>query len=50
MTGARTVLIVDDYPDALDVWEMYLHAEGFRVLTAGTGRQALATAIAGIPI
>jgi CheY-like chemotaxis protein len=49
MTGARTVLIVDDYPDALDVWEMYLRAEGFQVLTASTGRQALATAIAGIP-
>ncbi len=49
MTGARTVLIVDDYPDALDVWEMYLRAEGFQVLTASTGRQALATAIAGNP-
>ncbi len=49
MTGARTVLIVDDYPDALDVWEMYLSAEGFRVLTAATGRQALATASAGNP-
>lgn len=49
MTGSRTVLIVDDYPDALDVWEMYLRAEGFRVLTAATGRQALATASAGNP-
>ena len=49
MTGARTILIVDDYPDALDVWEIYLHAEGFRVLTAGTGQQALATASADIP-
>ena len=49
MTGARTVLIVDDYPDALDVWEMYLRAEGFRVLTAATGRQALATANTGHP-
>jgi DNA-binding response OmpR family regulator len=49
MTGARTVLIVDDYPDALDVWEMYLSAEGFRVLTAGTGLEALATASAGNP-
>ena len=49
MTGARTILIVDDYPDALDVWEIYLNAEGFRVLTAGTGRQALTTATAEIP-
>jgi DNA-binding response OmpR family regulator len=49
MIGARTILIVDDYPDALDVWEIYLRAEGFRVLTAGTGQQALATASADIP-
>ncbi len=49
MTGARTILIVDDYPDALDVWEIYLRAEGFRVLTAGTGQQALAAASADIP-
>jgi DNA-binding response OmpR family regulator len=49
MPGARTILIVDDYPDALDVWEIYLHAEGFRVLTAGTGREALASASAEIP-
>jgi CheY-like chemotaxis protein len=49
MPGARTILVVDDYPDALDVWEIYLRAEGFRVLTAGTGQQALATATADIP-
>ena len=49
MTGARTILIVDDYPDALDVWEIYLRAEGFQVLTAGTGQQALSTASAHIP-
>jgi CheY-like chemotaxis protein len=49
MTGARTILIVDDYPDALDVWAIYLHAAGFRVLTAGTGQQALDTACADLP-
>lgn len=49
MTGARTILIVDDYPDALDVWEIYLHAEGYRVLTAATGQQALAAASTEIP-
>ena len=37
MTGARTVLIVDDYLDALDVWAIYLGTEGFRVLTASHG-------------
>ncbi len=36
-----TVLIVDDYPDALDVWELYLRAAGFHVVTAGDGHQAL---------
>ncbi len=36
-----TVLIVDDYPDALDVWELYLSAAGFHVITAGDGHQAL---------
>ncbi len=49
MTGARTVLIVDDYLDALDVWSIYLGVEGFRVLTASTGQQALATASAELP-
>jgi CheY-like chemotaxis protein len=49
MTGGRTVLIVDDYLDALDVWSLYLGAEGFRVLTASTGRQALSIAAAELP-
>ena len=49
MAAARTILVVDDYPDVLDVWEIYLRAEGFRVLTAATGQQALATATADIP-
>ena len=49
MAAARTILIVDDYPDALDVWEIYLSAEGFRVLTAATGQQALSAATGNIP-
>lgn len=44
MRTPRTILIVDDYPDALDVWELYLRAAGFHVLTAGDGHQALARA------
>jgi len=36
-----TVLLVDDYPDALDVWEIFLTAEGCQVITAGDGAQAL---------
>jgi len=49
MPAARTVLLVDDYPDAVDVWAIYLTTEGFRVLTAGTGRDALAAARADAP-
>jgi two-component system cell cycle response regulator DivK len=36
---------VDDYPDALDVWGVYLRAEGFNVLTASDGESAFATAV-----
>jgi len=36
-----TVLLVDDYPDALEVWEIFLTAEGCHVITANDGEQAL---------
>jgi CheY-like chemotaxis protein len=49
MAATSTVLIVDDYPDALDVWEVYLRASGFEVLTAADGTQALATASSSLP-
>lgn len=32
-----TILLIDDFPDALEVWEIYLTAAGFRVLSAGDG-------------
>lgn len=47
--AARTILLVDDYPDALTVWEIYLRTEGFRVVTAATGQQALSSATADLP-
>lgn len=40
-----SLLIVDDYPDALDVWGVYLRAEGFHVLTASDGQSALVEAV-----
>jgi two-component system cell cycle response regulator DivK len=46
---APTILIVDDYPDSLEVWELYLRGEGFEVLTAATGPQALERAISAAP-
>jgi len=38
------ILIVDDYEDAVDVWQLYLRAVGFDVLTAADGPTALALA------
>lgn len=44
-----TVLIVDDYEDALDVWQLYLRGEGFAVLTASDGDAALDVIAASRP-
>lgn len=49
MATASTILIVDDYRDALDVWELYLCAEGFNVLTAANGQEALDSATTALP-
>ncbi|MBY0494918.1 MAG: response regulator [Cyanobacteria bacterium] len=38
-------MIVDDYPDALDIWVLYLGSLGYRVSTAGDGEAALAHAV-----
>jgi CheY-like chemotaxis protein len=38
------LLIVDDYPDALDIWAFYLRAMGYRVSTASDGASAIAEA------
>lgn len=39
------ILIVDDYPDALDVWGLYLRAAGFEVFMASDGPRAFAEAV-----
>lgn len=39
--GRKHVLIVDDYPDALDIWAIYLRAVGYQVSTAADGAAAL---------
>ena len=39
--GEPHILIVDDYPDALDIWSIYLRASGYRVSTAGDGLTAI---------
>lgn len=35
MSASSTVLIVDDYPDALDVWALYLVVSEIRKLVGG---------------
>lgn len=44
MTTGKHILIVDDYPDALDIWALYLRSMGYRVSTAADGESALAQA------
>ena len=44
MTNGKHILIVDDYPDALDIWTLYLRALGYQVSTANDGPSALAQA------
>ena len=44
-----SILIVDDYDDARDVWTTLLGMEGFDVLTAANGVDALAIALTGAP-
>jgi len=39
--AATRVLLVDDYRDALDVWEWYLRSQGYDVLTATNGLEAV---------
>jgi two-component system cell cycle response regulator DivK len=35
------ILVVDDYPDALDIWGLYLRAHGYDVETASDGLEAV---------
>lgn len=49
MGSKLSVLIVDDYPDALDVWEVFLRGAGYNVLTAANGPQALECAATAHP-
>lgn len=39
--AGRHILIVDDYPDALDIWAIFLRACGYQVSTASDGAQAI---------
>jgi CheY-like chemotaxis protein len=45
----QLILLVDDYPDALETWGLYLRACGYDVLTAQDGRRAVELAVARHP-
>lgn len=44
MVPGKHILIVDDYPDAVDIWAIYLRSLGYRVSTASDGAEAIAQA------
>ncbi len=48
-TRRPCILVVDDYPDTLDVWTLSLGAAGFDVVTATDGFEAVTTAQALVP-
>jgi CheY-like chemotaxis protein len=41
MEERKHILIVDDYPDALDIWAIFLQSFGYRVSTAADGAEAI---------
>ena len=48
-TKARTVLIVDDEVDVIEVFTMLFQVHGFDVISAGNGRDALDVLKASVP-
>jgi two-component system alkaline phosphatase synthesis response regulator PhoP len=45
----ETILVVDDDPHIIELAQLYLEQEGYRVISAGTGTQALREAGANAP-
>jgi CheY-like chemotaxis protein len=45
----RRILLVDDYPDALEMWGLYLRSLGYDVATADDGLTAFEMALAIVP-
>lgn len=41
---ATRILLVDDYPDALEIWGLYLRSMGYDVIEADDGLKAVAAA------
>lgn len=45
----KRILLVDDYPDALEIWGLYLRTLGYEVDTADDGLKAVAQALTRRP-
>ena len=45
----KRILLVDDYPDALEIWGLYLRTLGYEVVTSDDGLKAVAQAHASHP-
>ena len=45
----KHILIADDYPDAIDIWAIFLRAFGYEVSTAADGAEALSQAERALP-
>lgn len=45
----KRILLVDDYPDALEIWGLFLRSLGYQVLTAADGLTAVEMAAAEHP-
>lgn len=45
----KRILLVDDYPDALEIWGLYLRSLGYDVETADDGLKAVAQAHESLP-
>jgi len=45
----KRILLVDDYPDALEIWGLYLRALGYKVETAADGLTAVEKAFEQLP-
>jgi CheY-like chemotaxis protein len=48
-TRLKRLLLVDDYPDALEMWAFFLRSSGYEVITARTGLEAVERAESGQP-
>jgi CheY-like chemotaxis protein len=49
VSSSKRVLLVDDYPDVLDMWGLYLRLRGYDVDTASDGFEAIERAHEHVP-